>query len=116
MVFSCCKSNKSVIQTTEVPQDYSGFVISEENNESQVIKELSTESQDSCNTIDTDDVLSQYIRYSSQAAAPQKSESFKNSQSNDFQFQNRTGSVSNTASFDSTDDDITTVYEEPMKA
>jgi hypothetical protein len=116
MVFSCCKSNKSVIQTTEVPQDYSGFVISEENNESQVIKELSTESQDSCNTIDTDDVLSQYIRYSSQAAAPQKSESFKNSQSNDFQIQNRTGSVSNTASFDSTDDDITTVYEEPMKA
>lgn len=117
MVFSCCKSNQSVIQTTEEPQTYSEFVISEEKIESEIIAAPSAESQNTYNTIDTDDVLSQYIRYSSQYASS-KNQSIKKSHSGEAlqEFNQQTGYESNTASFESTDDDITTVYEEPIKA
>lgn len=127
MVFACCKNtNVAVIESANDPKAYAGFVLSEERNPNVSVKSTS-ESFDAIKTIDTDDILSQYMRFTSENQSDDNNNSkaydaeeyvrTRRSQNDDgFQGDTLMGSVAKTASLDSSDDDITTVYEEPLKS
>lgn len=125
MVFGCCKTTNVVIETANDPKAYSGFVISEERNPC-VQDKATSESFDVVNSVETDDVLSEYIRFTSQNQSDDNNlnksfdaEGYAHTNQSNFndgtQAESRGGSIDKTASCDSSDDDITTVYEEPLR-